>query len=366
MIHSLKAIILSLMLALCLGVSTAVQAKSDFMTTLVAVNNYSPKALRQSLTDALAQVLIKVSGNTAVMTLPQVQNELPHINELVSAYSYQSNDNHADNQANNTPPLQLKVAFNQRAIKRLLRAAGQSVWNADRPATLVWLDVHSTQNEEMVSAGGANAQPVAQALVRDATSRGLNLIFPMMDLSDQNYFAVGATDQLLNVGQVQAASKRYSVSSILSGKVTEVGGQWQADWVYILDGAPIRWQDEADSVDQLAVAAVNNLAGTMISQLAMASSDQGQSSVLLRISGIADLSQYAMVQDYLQSLKPISKVTVETVDPSQMVIRLEYQGQLNQLKRVLRNGQRLGADQTEWLQQADNPTLAYHWIGGVS
>lgn len=354
MLDRLKAVTTALMLVICCAISTTVFAKSNFMTTAVAVDNYSPKALHQSLTDALAQVLVKVSGNTAVMTLPQVQNELPRINELVSAYSYQS-----------APSLQLRVAFNQRAIKRLLRAAGQSVWNADRPATLVWLDIQGTDNEQMVSAGAAGEQAVAQALVRDATLRGLNLIFPMMDLTDQNYFTLGTADQLLNVGQVQAASKRYSVSSILSGKVKEIGGHWQADWVYILDGAPIRWQDEADSVDQLATAAVNNLAGTMISQLAMASSDQGQSTILLRVSGIADLSQYAMVQDYLQSLKPVSKVTVETVDPSQMVIRLEYQGQLNQLKRVIRDGQRLGADQTEWLQQANNPTLAYHWMGGV-
>ncbi|MDF1655413.1 MAG: DUF2066 domain-containing protein [Coxiellaceae bacterium] len=361
MLDRLKAIAIALMLIICCAISTTVLAKSDFMTTKVAVENYTPKALHQSLMDALAQVLVKVSGNTAVMTLPQVQNELPHINEVVSAYSYQTNDSNE----NGIPPLQLKVAFNERAIKRLLRSAGQSVWNSDRPATLVWLDVQNSKSDAMVSAGEASEQPVAQALVRDATARGLSVIFPMMDLADQNYFSTGTTDQLLNVGQVQAASKRYSVSSILSGKVKEIGGQWQADWVYILDGAPIRWQDEAESIDQLVVAAVNNLAGTMISQLAMASPDQNQSSVLLRITGIADLGQYAMVQDYLQSLKPVSKVTVETVDPSQMVIRLDYQGQLNQLKRVIRNGQRLGADQTEWLQQADNPTLAYHWIGGV-
>ena len=359
MIQRVKSILMAIILAVLI-VPAWVMAKSDFMTTQVAVVGYSKAALNQSLQNALAQVLVKVSGNTSVMTLPQVQNALPHINGMVSAYSYVAKEAPQDSPSQ----LQLKVAFNQRAIKRLLHAAGQSVWNADRPSTLVWLDVQ-TKNEEMVSAGDADQVPVAQALVRDATERGLAMIFPIMDLADQNYFSLGAMNDLLNVGQVQAASKRYSVNSILSGRIKEVGGQWQADWLYVLDGAPIRWQDEADSVDQLAVSAINNVAGTMISQLAMASPDQGVSSVLLRINGIDDLSQYAMVQDYLQSLKAVTKVTVETVDPAQMVIRLDYQGPLNELKREIRKGQRLDQNQTEWLQQANNPALAYHWRGGL-
>lgn len=336
-------------------------AKRDFMTTSVAVADYSSQALKQSLTQALAQVLVKISGNPSVMTLPQVQNEVAHINHLVAAYSYQAS---AD--AAGKSQLNLKVAFNDHAIKRLLRSAGQAIWNADRPSTIVWLRVsHQDGERSSVSSDGVNDSPLALALEHDAKSRGLHVLFPMQDLTDQAAFGNDADQAMLNVTELQQASKRYHVMSMLSGSAKEVGGHWQADWLYVFDGAPIRWQDEADSVDVLAHRAIDNVAGTMISQLAMASPEQNESSVLLHVVGVNDLGQYAMVQEYLQALSPVTKVSLETVDANQLVVRVRFQGTLHELQHAISASHRMDPSSSDWLQQQDSPTLAYHWLGGV-
>lgn len=338
-----------------------VMAKTNFMTTDVPVADYSKQALQTSLQEALSQVLVKVSGNPSVMTLPQVQNELQHINSMVSAYSYDNNL-----ATDGKPGLSLKVAFNDHSIKRLLRSAGQPVWSADRPTTLVWLQVqHQNGDVDMIAPSGVADSPLASALNQDAQARGLTLMFPMFDLEDQSNMGSERRGQGLNVSQIQQASSRYHVMSMLAGVVHEVGGHWQADWLYILDGAPIRWQDEADSPQALAAQAVNELAGSMISQLAMASPEQSEATVILHVRGIDDLSQYAMVQDYLQGLNPVTKVSLETVDPDELVLRVRFQGQLNELKRSIQSGHRMNPSSSDWLQQDDSPTLAYHWLGGV-
>ena len=337
------------------------EAKTNFMTADVPVADYSKQALGASLQVALAQVLVKVSGNPSVMTLPQVQNELRHLNRMISAYSYDNNV-----QTNGRKDMVLKVAFNDHAIKRLLRAAGQPVWSADRPSTLVWLQVqHQNGDFDMVAPSGVSDSPLASALNQDAQARGLTLMFPMLDLEDQSNLGIERHGQVLNVSQIQQASSRYHVMSMLAGVAHEVGGHWQADWLYILDGAPIRWQDEADSAQALASQAVNELAGSMISQLAMASPEQGEATVILHVRGIGDLSQYAMVQDYLQGLNPVTKVSLETVDPDELILRVRFQGQLSELKRSIQSGHRMNPSSSDWLQQDDSPSLAYHWLGGV-
>lgn len=357
----LRRTIYIMVLVACFLNPTLSLAKRDFMTTSVTVTNYTSEALKQSLTQALSRVLVKISGNPSVMTLPQVQNELTHINHLVAAYSYQST---AD--ASGKPQLNLQVAFNDHAIKRLLSSAGQPIWNADRPATVVWLQVnHQSGDRNRVSADSLSESPLASALDRDAKSRGLRLLFPMQDLDDQAAFGGDDHEPLLNVTELQQASKRYHVVSMLSGYAKEVGGHWQADWLYVFDGAPIRWQDEADSVEQLAQRAVNNVAGTMISQLAMASPEQSESSVLLHVAGVDDLGQYAMVQEYLQALSPVTKVSLETVDANQMVVRVRFQGTLHELQRAINASHRMDPSPSDWLQQQDSPTLAYRWLGGV-
>lgn len=362
MIEQLKRAVAVILLAAGVAVAAPVLAasKSSFMTADVVAVDYSKLALNKALTAALAQVLVRISGNPAVMTLPQVQNHVQHINNLVASYSYQSEMNDQGQSE-----LHLQVAFIDHAVKQLLRASGQPIWSAARPVTLVWLQLQNPQGQwGTVASDNQHVAPLALALDQDANARGLSLMYPMMDLDDQANLAGVHLSQGLNVTQLQHMSLRYHVSSMLSGVARDIGGQWQADWLYILDGAPIHWQDEAASVQELANRAIDNLSSTMVSQLAMTSPEQGDAAITLHITGVGDLSQYAMVQEYLQSLAPVNKVSLEAVNADELVLNIRFQGQLGQLKQALMTGHRLTPNRSDWLQQDNSPSLAYRWVRG--
>ena len=200
----LKQVALIALLALSVGMIAPAwaSAKSNFMTADVVVADYSKSALKSALTSALSQVLMRISGNPAVMTLPQVQNQVQHINNLVAAYSYRSE---VSDQGQSE--LHLQVAFIDHAVKQLLRAAGQPIWSAARPVTLVWLQLEDTQGQwATVASDNQHVSPLAAALDQVAKSRGLALMYPMMDLDDQASLADVKLDQGLNVTQLQHLS----------------------------------------------------------------------------------------------------------------------------------------------------------------
>lgn len=337
---------------------------ATMMQAQVPVTGHSSQALSKAMPAALSQVLVKVSGNNAVMTLPAVQNALPHVSDMVKSYTYRMVSNPMDPTA--APVLMADITFDQQAVTKLLSAAGQPVWGKDRPKTLVWLDVTSANgSEQMLASANSDRSPLAVALTTDATNRGLGLIFPINDLTDQ----VNLTDSsnnLLNQAQVLSASKRYGAQSILAGKVVDNQGMWQAQWLYILDGAPITWSDSQTSLQALADNAINSMAANMVSQLAMASPTTGSNTVLLQVSGVDDLAEYVKVQKYLRAMKQVSSVSLKGVSQQAMTLTVSYQGSQMALRQSLNASPFLVPDvNSDAVEAADHNALGYHWQGGA-
>lgn len=356
----LKSVLLALMLSI---VALPIWAE-PLMQALVPVADHSQAALAKAMPAALKQVLIKVSGNTSVMTLPSIQNASTHITDMISSYRYQMASNPMDPTA--APVLQVAIDFDQQAISQLLSAAGQPVWGQDRPNTLVWLDINTDGQDNVLASTDVTDTPLALALKEDAESRGLGLMFPMNDLTDQANLN-NPSDDLLNQQQIQTASKRYGVTSILAGKITEANGTWTAQWLYLLGGAPLTWTDSQTSLQTLADNAINNMAASMISQLAMTSPADASNTIMLQISGVSNLDEYVQVQKYLRAIKQIATVTLTGVDHNGMMLSINYVGSEMALKQAIDNSSQLVPDvNNPGNHNFSAPVLGYHWQGSMS
>jgi uncharacterized protein len=354
--RTVKLIIALIISSLCVS-----SWASSMMQASVAVTDHSPVSLKKVLPTALSDVLVKLSGNASVMTLPSVQNEVPHINDIVESYSYSMQ---APNAAS-APMLMANITFNKKAITALLNNAGQPVWGADRPVTLVWLDqVDGLDHANFIGSADQATDPMALAMSADAKARGLELMFPMMDLTDQSDVGDDPSN-IFSDHHLSLASKRYGTQSVLSGKVVQSGNQWEAHWKYVLDGAPIEWDDTASSLNQLALNAVNAMAGSMISQLAMASPEAPTNMVVLSVSGISDLGQYARVQKYLTALGPVNSVSLQGVNANGMMLKVQYSGTEDVLKQAIVSKPQMQVDMTAVanLEGPPSQVLAYHWQG---
>lgn len=335
--------------------------KPQFLSADVPVPDRSPQAFQQALPQALAEVLAKVSGNVNVMTLPAVQAQKKQWGSMVQAYTYRVQSNEAGE-----PDLHVAVQFDGHAIRQLLSRAGQPVWTAARPKTLVWL----WQGSALDSATTAQSEgddPLARALDQAAKQRGLALMFPLMDIEDQGHLGETshAANSLLDSGELQLAARRYQTTSILAGQISEVGGNWQAHWLYLLDGAPIRWQDEARSPEILGQRALEHVASSMISQLAMSDPSMPDNHIVLQVAGVEDLDQYAMVQEYLLRLSPVNKVSLKAVAPDGLTIAVTYSGARAALQHALQSGHMMALD-ADGITPENDDRLALRWFGGVN
>jgi len=138
----------SIILMLFLGLAVA-QMPAGLNTVSIPVPNRSNKVLKQTLPQALAEELAKVSGNAGVATLPQIQNALANANELVQSYGYHWQKN------NDKKQLYLKIIFDLKGVERLLKNANQAIWK-NRPLVLVWLKVNDVDNNYVLSSSMQN------------------------------------------------------------------------------------------------------------------------------------------------------------------------------------------------------------------
>lgn len=319
----------------------------------VLVKDDSNAALKKALPAAFDQVLIKMSGNPGVATLPAIQNSKNNLNALVQNYSYHRYDN-----AQGQSQLFVNVTFDKNAVLNLLRQAGQAIWNHDRPQTLVWMTLNNGQNAQVVAS--ADRGEFAKALKQSAWQRGLPVLFPTMDLQDQSFINIDPAKPF-DREKLQAVAKRYDVSSILAGDVRQAGpNQWQGQFLLLLNGDPFTWKSESSSSDQAVQAAMSYCANIMANQLAVIDNKALQSSVVLEVLGIQNLNTYMRVTKYIKKLSPVTNVTVKNMSGDSITLVVNTVGGEQELVSTLNQSQLLDATPRPF-KQAKTADLYYRW-----
>lgn len=322
-------------------------------TTDVVIEARSPAAIQQALPEALQQVLVKMSGNTGVMTLPAIQKAVPHVNQLVESYRYTTQQS-----ASGESQVGLHVVFDQQALERLLRGAGQAIWSEQRPLTLVW--VAAPQGIETTVLASTDRTDLVAALDEQAELRGVPIMLPTMDLKDQSSTPVAA--MMPSSQGLAELAKRYQVSSVLAGVITPASdGKELAEWRWVLNGSPMAWQSTADSATQAISEGMDKAADMMAGQLATLSTSPVETQLVLQVSGVEDLNDYVHVVDALRRLDKVSQVHVADMENSTLVVDLRVAGQQDELVSELRAVKHLSTE-AESANLGTPADLYYHWV----
>lgn len=289
----------------------------------VPVLDRSPAHFRAALPQAFGQVLVKVSGNAAVMTLPQIQNSLSHLTDDVVRYDYT-----VQPEAASQPSLMLHLVFDKKAVRHVLQQAGQSVWSADRPLTLVWLYQMNLGAPVLVVDPANTASQ--DSLKAQAHRRGVALLFPTMDLQDQSDLALGNT-MAPPVALLREKAARYGVSSVLVGVITPASDT-QADamvaihWRFLLNGSATDWETQGQDTTAALQAGINRLADRMANQYALIAVKHSQSTILMQVDEVNTVSDYASVLSALRHLSIVSRVAVRGVDNNALLLAVDVAG----------------------------------------
>lgn len=343
-----------LLLVLLLNVSAlpAHAASASLYEARVAVAGQDPKSLQQGLSEALAQVLVKVGGQKSLLQQSAIAAALRDPNRYVLQFGYQSGTQSGS-------PLMLEASFLPDAVKQLLRGNGLPIWPESRPTVLVWLVVDDG-NERSIVAGERRAD-VAQQLKEAAEVRGLDVSLPLGDLEDR--MALGENELWqLQRNAVEHASQRYGNDTILYGRLAiNSSAELQGSWQLLHRGSERHIDGSGADVARYLQNGIDAVADWLATKYAVTTQAGAGGAITLVVENIDSYQQYAAALGYLQKLEAISHLSVQRAQGAEVQFSATV-SDMAQLDRMISLDSRLQP-------VASDPATAgahrYRWVGGI-
>ncbi|WP_232606852.1 DUF2066 domain-containing protein [Photobacterium phosphoreum] len=213
--------------------------------TLIGSDQQADQAAREQ---GLANVLVKISGNTDILNNSAIKAAITNSGRYISQFGY--------NQVNGQRAIDL--SFDKNQIKQLLIQSKASIWKDQRPNILVWMVDNDGQQRNILWDQSTNA--LVSDTKQAADSRGLPLTFPVGDMTDAT--AINVSDLWGNfIDPIAAASTRYHADGLLLVKA-----QQQPDGTVSLN-----WQFYPQQPSKIATADTQPITGTTSGTLAQTS-----------------------------------------------------------------------------------------------
>lgn len=306
---------------------------ADLYEAEVAVADQGAAARAAGMREALASVLLKVSGRLE-LPRPGLDQAQARAEQAAVQYRFRA-------EAPAAPPAQpnqiLWVRFDEARVNAMLGEMGMPVWGATRPSVLVWLALEETGRRWLV--GGESRAEVAQRLQSQARRRGLPLWLPLLDLQDQA--RIGAADVWGDFQDViRTASARYQADAILAGRVMQgASGGWQGRWTLHEGGEAQAWEASAADQDALLAAMTDQLAAFLAGRYARVADPNARAAMVVEVSQVRTLADYARVMQYLRALDNVKDVELLRSEADRLRIRIDVQGETQALVRLMSLGQ---------------------------
>ena len=329
--------------ALCCGLSFMVSAAQ--VTDLYQGKAPTSGDMVAAQSQALGDVLVKVTGKRDILTQPDVVKALAAPGDYVQHYGYQDVG----------PVKFLKADFNVAKVNALISQSKFALLGPARPQMALWLVINEGERRILPD---QSSDGWASALRTQSQAMGLPVSIPLMDLDDN--MAVNATDVWGRfAAPILQASQRYGAEMVVLGKLTPEGDKWSIDWglygpkaggelAELTRGSSSGTQAEVAQhfADELAAWLVQNY-GTRISGVA--------SSQTLVVEGLSGIDGMITVQKMLQGMASVTKVTIGKLEGDKVTFDLSLQGDKAELIRGLQLESRLR-------QIDDNDSgLRYQW-----
>lgn len=306
----------------------------------VPVPDQSEAARRAGIKEALAAVLVKLTGDSGIAARPELGGLLAQAPQYAQQYRYVQ-----QGPATATPPLHLWARFDEAIVEDALRRAGIPVWGRERPTTLVWLAVDGPGGPQLAGPGQDSAYYLS-SLERHAFRRGLPLLFPLLDLEDAA--TLSAADVLAGTPEpLRQASARYPGDAVLAGGLREAQpGQWEANWMALIDGEPVTWTSQGADAELALRGGLDGMADRLAKRYVATALSGDPAAVTLVVSEVYSLDQYARVLEYLGSLTAVRNVQIVQVEPGRVTCEVSALGGAQALGQAIGFGRVMQAEPT--------------------
>ena len=312
------------LIVLCLSASAAAVEMSSLYSVQVPLDPDDPDSRNLAYQTALVEVLVRMTGTTAVAESEQIAELFPNAARYVSQYRP-------------GPDNTLVVSLDGAGIENVLRQAGAPIWGNDRPLTLIWIAVDWGQGErEIVAADDEERMPgdarsidrnllLRERVLEVAERRGIPVLFPLVDIEDLENISFsdiwGGFDDLLLL-----ASDRYQADTVLVGRI-RTDSPLMNRWTWHLGEERASWTGTTEEV-------INLLADSLAARFGV-DSQSPLETIHLTISGIDSVKAFGRVQQFMENLRGIDAVMIDTVAGDRIIYEVKVQGGTGRLQRAL-------------------------------
>jgi hypothetical protein len=325
------ALIWTLLALLSVG-SLEADVVADLHTATIPVADQGAQAMAAAARQAMAEVLVKVSGSAELLQNPAIVAALKESRSQVQQYAYVRGKAPA-------PELAIRFEFDGGYITDLVAQAGAPLWTANRPLVLAWVVVEDEQGRHFINWESAPEQ--AQLLADEFSRRGVPVQLPVFDLIDMT--AVSTEDVWrLDANAILAASARYNVQDVAAGRlVMSSGGAAPGDWSYFYQNNRINRSVTSPDLQIFLRGGVDVVAGEISGRYAVARTTGADGGVHLSVTGVTDYADYAAVVNWLEGLELIENANLERVEGDRIELRLQARADAAKLAAIIELNDRL-------------------------
>jgi uncharacterized protein len=349
----------------------AVEVEGLYQGTVTVESRNDERERLSAFSNVFRQVLIKVTGNSEVLTLPQIRRALNNADDYVDTWSYRSISESdsaltaavdATRVVATAQRVELTVSFFEPEVLSLLETANIPLWPGNRPYTLVWLVVQEELGARQIVGASTNAFPDVMALLDlEANNRALPILLPILDFEDMR--AVSANDVWdMDAEKLLQASRRYQSESVLvirlfrtvTGDVFGKSNHLFRDQIFEVE----MFEQSAESFIQESVALATDEISAYYAVLL--SGTDSSIEVNLTVEGIKSAEDYAALLDYVANLTDVNDYQVAAVENQTIMLRLSTGGQIRQLVETIALSRTL--EPLDELIRNDNQVfMSYQW-----
>ncbi len=344
LIGPLLCLTLSLMLAAPAG---AVRV-DDLYSSTVGISADARDPLNDAFGRALDQVLMKVTGQPGA--------------GQTAGLSIRRNPGALVQQYTRLPQNRLRARFDAKAIRAALDSAGLPVWGEVRPLVATWVAVDSGGGRRVIVSEGAGKSLEAQgsvdalriALTATADSRGLPIVFPLVDAVDLR--GVSFTDIWGNFREpVVQASERYRAEAVLIGRARSLNpSDDRTRWTLRLGNEELNWTGDINAGPAKAAEYLAQRLATFA---------DAADTLRVRVRDVDTLDKYGQLQKYFASLNIVERAAVARVNANEVEFDLVVRGDVRRLEATLNRSRLLQAVDSDAadLEFGRVPDLIYGW-----
>lgn len=319
----------------------------ELFTVQMPVESRDREQRMEAIKEGMGQVLVRVTGDGSIAQNAEVETVIRGAAQYVQRFRYLP--------AKEGEGFELVIDYDETRLSKDLANRGLPVWGRERPAVLSWIAVSQGANRFMISSKGRRAE--RELLSEAAKDRGIPLIFPLLDVEDNNKVRSGDI-----VGgfydTVDEASKRYSADAVLIGRVQRQQGQWVGRWRLREGDQTVVFESEGSSLDKALTQGIYGLASYLASWHATQGFSDQAGAIEVHVDQVNSLAEYLKVRDYLKSFDAVLDVTPRHIRLSQAHLEVRMRGSARDLERLVMLGDLLEPMEPEIPEYGEVPLVA--------